>query len=106
MSSFLLPKLVCKNIDSSLRKFWWGYKKDNSRNLSLHSWNKICTPKAQGGMSLKPVEVEEMNLALLSKIGWMMTSHSQRPWVKCLQVEYFRNSEFMQVERTSSSSWI
>jgi hypothetical protein len=37
MSLFYLPKSFCHNIDSILRKFWWGFPQDKSHNLSLLS---------------------------------------------------------------------
>jgi hypothetical protein len=35
MSLFLFPKSLCKVIDSSLKKFWWGFPQDKSHNLFL-----------------------------------------------------------------------
>lgn len=67
-------------------------------------WNKIYTPKSFGGLGIK--KTRDMNLALISKLGWMMTSSTQRPWITCLRAKYLKNFEFLQVDRRSSSSWI
>lgn len=104
MSSFLITQSICKNIDSLLRKFWWGYKLDGKQHLSLQSWNQICTPKSEGGMGIK--KVQGMNLAFLSKLGWQMLSPHPRPWVKCLSAKYLQYSKFLQVECHAASSWI
>lgn len=50
--------------------------------------------------------MQDINLALISKMGWLMTSSRHRPWVNCLQAIYLTNSEFMQLERKASSSRI
>lgn len=96
--------MTCKRIDSSLRKFWWGYKQDSTHKLSLHSWSKICAPKAQGEMGLKPTH--EINFALLSKMGWLLSSSFTHPWATYLHAKYLRNTEFMHADQPSSSSWI
>lgn len=99
-----LPRSICKNIDSQFQRFWSGYKKDSLRNLSLHYWSKICSPRSGGGMGIKLIY--EMNLTLLSKLGWMLTTSNQCPWVKCLQAKYLKRIDFMQVEWKASFSWI
>lgn len=35
-----------------------------------------------------------------------MTSSSHRPWVNCLRAKYLKNTKFMHVDRTASSSCI
>jgi hypothetical protein len=50
-----------------LKNFWWGFPSEKLRNLSLKSWNSLCSPKALGGLGLR--EMEEVNLALISKLG-------------------------------------
>jgi hypothetical protein len=52
MSIFFLPKSFCGVINSSLRKFWWGFPQDKKHNLSFLAWNSICQPKSQGGLGL------------------------------------------------------
>lgn len=104
MSSFLIPQSICTNIDSLIHKFRWGYKLDDEKHFSLHFWNKICSPKLNGGMGIK--KMQELNFPLLSKLGWKMLSPDPKPWVKFLSAKYVKHSEFMHVERKISSSWI
>ncbi|GLT54185.1 hypothetical protein SLA2020_274050 [Shorea laevis] len=40
MSLFLLPKSFCQDIDSWLRKFWWGVPLDKKRSLNLMAGTK------------------------------------------------------------------
>jgi hypothetical protein len=44
MSIFLIPKSLCLEINSFVRKFWWGFPWDKNHNLSFLSWEKICQP--------------------------------------------------------------
>ena len=64
MGCFLLPKSLCKDIESLIRKFRWGYK---GETMKIHwlGWDKLCLPKCQGGLVFK--DVENFNLALLGK---------------------------------------
>ncbi|XP_059431505.1 uncharacterized protein LOC132165008 [Corylus avellana] len=44
MSVFLLPRALCREINSQMRKFWWGHKENDSRALlakqSWRLWNQ------------------------------------------------------------------
>ena len=68
MSLFLLPKAIWLDIDSSLRKFWWGYPQEKKHCLSLMGWNKICAPRCFGGLGLRQMEFLNFDVAV-------------RPWV-------------------------
>lgn len=84
-------------------KFWWGYKEGKQHNLSLQSWNKICLPKSLGGIGIR--KMGEVKMALLSKMGWLLTTSSSRPWVHSLKAKYLRQSHFLQVDRKCSDFW-
>ncbi|XP_026410881.1 uncharacterized protein LOC113306119 [Papaver somniferum] len=47
MGAFLIPKHLCKQMDSHLCKFWWGETLDpKDRKLHLLGWDILCSPKA------------------------------------------------------------
>uniref|UniRef100_A0A803QB66 Reverse transcriptase n=1 Tax=Cannabis sativa TaxID=3483 RepID=A0A803QB66_CANSA len=52
MRVFLLPQSVIKEIKKLCRKFLWGLK-DNQPKIHLSSWEKVCLPKALGGLGFK-----------------------------------------------------
>ena len=35
-----------------IRNFWWGQRK-NEKKIAWLSWEKMCEPKANGGMGFK-----------------------------------------------------
>ena len=67
MSTFLLPKSICSQLDRTFKNLWWGFPTSKTRNLSLKSWNSLCILKALGGLGLK--RMKEVNLALIAKLG-------------------------------------
>jgi hypothetical protein len=73
MSLFLLPKSLCLEINSVLRKFWWGFPQDKKHYLSFLSWEKICQPKALRGLGI--CSMEFINNSLLARLGWKMLSN-------------------------------
>jgi hypothetical protein len=93
MSTFLLPKIFCRKLDQLFKNFWWDFFPKKIRNLSLKSWNSLCSPKALGGQGFR--KMEEVNLALISKLGWKLLSLSNSMWVNQLQGKYLLSGSFL-----------
>jgi hypothetical protein len=47
MSVFLLPKELCRALNSMMQNFWWGHKENNSK-IHWMSWEKLGTSKSKG----------------------------------------------------------
>ena len=56
MGCFKIPKSLCKDIEATIRKFWWEYKGD-SRKIHWVAWNKLCLPKNQGGWASRILKI-------------------------------------------------
>jgi hypothetical protein len=104
MSLFLLLRSFCQEIDSCLRKFWWGAPLDKKHSLCLLGWKKICSPKSVGGLGLRTMEVQ--NSSLLAKLGWQILSSRDSLWVKALTSKYLHASTFLSAQASPSSSWL
>ncbi|KAG6629497.1 hypothetical protein CIPAW_14G089200 [Carya illinoinensis] len=105
MSTHLLPKFVCKSMNTSFKNFWWGTKKDQKHKLYLKSWKSICQPKNEGGLGLRLME--NMNMALLAKTGWEISQANTNVWHSILTKKYLKTNTFWQVtpKVTDSIFW-
>nr|XP_015876458.1 uncharacterized protein LOC107413102 [Ziziphus jujuba var. spinosa] len=49
--------------------------------------------------------LEDVNTALLCKLGWYLEQNSELVWVRALKAKYFPHSSFMRAERKRTHSW-
>jgi hypothetical protein len=104
MSTFLLSNSICSQLDKVFKNFWWGFPTSKTRNLSIKSWNSIYTPKVLGGLGVR--KMKEVNLALISKLGWKLLTGLDSPWVFQLSGKYLQTGSFLSPSSLSSSSWL
>jgi hypothetical protein len=104
MSTFLLPSSFCFELDRTFKNFWWGFPAHKNKNLSLKAWDSLCMPKALGGLGLR--KMKEVNLALISKLGWKLLTNFDSMWVAQLHCKYLHSSSFLSPPSFSSSSWL
>ena len=52
MSCFKLPKGLIKELETLIRKFWWGYD-GNNKKVHWVKWERPCEDKGKGGMGFK-----------------------------------------------------
>jgi hypothetical protein len=104
MSIFLLSKSLCANINSQMRKFWWGqYGKESGINWV--SWENMGKPKAEGGMGFR--EFSSFNLALLAKQSWRLWSNPTSLIATIMKAKYYPNTSLFEakVGRRPSYAW-
>jgi hypothetical protein len=104
MSTFLLPKKICSQLDKVFKNLWWGFPPSKTRNLSLKSWNSICTPKALGGLGMR--RMKDVNLVLISKLGWKLLTGLDSLWASQLSSKYLQTESFLYPSSHSPSSWL
>lgn len=86
MSCFLLPRGLCNQVDTMLRKFFWG-SKDGKRKTAWVSWDELTTPKFMGGLGFRDTEL--FNLAMLAKQGWRILQDPNSLSRRLLKAKYF-----------------
>lgn len=86
MSSFLMPKGWCEELDKILKYFLWGFPTQKSRNFTPKGWGSICLPKKQGGLGLQ--KMSETNRALITKLAWRVVTNPDNLWVHLVKLKY------------------
>lgn len=91
-------------MDKHLKNFCWGFDPSKSRNLSLKSWQSICSPKAVGGLGLRPLFMT--NQAMVSKLAWLFYTGSRHLWIDVCRAKYMRHSLDSLPASQRNSSWM
>lgn len=72
LSYFALTDKEARNCDSVVANFFWG-NHQNNKTPHMIAWNKICKPKAQGGLGIR--KFRDFNHALLGRQAWRIISN-------------------------------
>ena len=67
------------------------------------SLDKLCSPKAEGGLGFK--KLKEFNLALLAKQGWQLQHRHDTLVYRMLKAKYFSHREFSQASLGNNPSY-
>ncbi|XP_019166941.1 PREDICTED: uncharacterized protein LOC109162711 [Ipomoea nil] len=104
MSTFLLPKDLCRNVENSLNRFWWKGSLENGKGINWKCWKDLCKPKACGGMGFR--RMREFNLALLGKQGWRFMHYPDSLVTKVFKAKYFRHCSFLEARLGTNPSFV
>ncbi|KAL0723200.1 hypothetical protein Bca4012_037799 [Brassica carinata] len=105
MSSFKLPKSICKRIQSVLTRFWWDSAPDKKK-MAWVSWDRMATPNCVGGFGFR--ELETFNDALLAKLGWRIMNKPDALLSRVLKGKYFWDCSSLEIspKQASSHGWV
>eukprot|EP00253_Pinus_taeda_P035275 PITA_35275 len=82
------PKGVMQQIRNIQREFLEG-KAEEKRKWYLVSWDKLCKPKAHGGLGLH--DPETLNRVLGAELWWSWLKELATPWAKLWKHKYANN---------------
>ncbi|KAG7615876.1 Ribonuclease H domain [Arabidopsis thaliana x Arabidopsis arenosa] len=106
MCVITMPKALLDDLDKVARSFLWGSTSEK-RKQHLISWKRVCTPKQEGGLGIK--RAQDMNKALLAKLGWRLLTDHQSLWARILRRKYkvgdTHNIAWTVPKSTWSSTW-
>lgn len=103
MSVFKLPKEVCDAINTILAHFWWS--NGDRKGLHWYAWKRVCTPKREGGLGFKDLEL--FNQALLGKQVWRILQNPHCLMARILKACYFPDCCILEAgsRRKASHGW-
>ncbi|KAA3480252.1 reverse transcriptase [Gossypium australe] len=101
MSCFLLPKVLCNELEGIIAKFWWQ-KSRNKKGIHWCNWKKLCFLKEDGGLGFR--NLANFNIALLAKQGWRLINYPDSLLAQSLKAKYYPNSNFFEARLGSIPS--
>ncbi|KAK7837690.1 hypothetical protein CFP56_020890 [Quercus suber] len=102
MSCFKLPKGLISEIETLIRKFWWGYRGDQKK-IHWISWGKLCQPKKEGGLGFK--ELIKFNDSLLAKQIWRLGNNEGCLFHRVFKAKFFPNCSVYDCEVSTKGSY-
>ena len=103
MGIFKIPNALCDTLNSTLAKYWWGQTKDEKK-IHWINWEKLCSPKARGGMGFR--DIQAFNQALLAKQAWRLIHNTHSLAYRVYKRRYFPNCSFMDAELGNNPSYV
>ncbi|KAJ4788737.1 RNA-directed DNA polymerase (reverse transcriptase)-related family protein [Rhynchospora pubera] len=101
MSMECVPKIIIKQMDSLLARFFWG-KPAEGRYMAPLAWKNICKPVDEGGLGIRDLNI--FGEALFMKLVWETISDENKMWVQICKSKYCPQVGFWNAKVGSHSS--
>ncbi|XP_059441847.1 uncharacterized mitochondrial protein AtMg00310-like [Corylus avellana] len=95
MSVFPLPKALCNDINSLMKRFWWG-NQSNEKHIHWMTWEKLGVAKSQGCMGFRDLII--FNQALLAKQCWKLGTSQDSLTARILKAKYHPNCTILEAQ--------
>lgn len=105
MIVYLLPLELCRDLEKMMNSFWWGTRGNGSGGINWMRCDRLCRPKAYGGLAFKQLHNFNFNIAMLGKQGWRLLSNPQTLVSKLFKARYFPKSSFVEASLGSNPSY-
>ncbi|KAL4602466.1 hypothetical protein ACB092_10G054400 [Castanea dentata] len=102
MSCFKLPTTLCHEIETLVRKIWWGQRGD-PRKVHWVRWDEMCNHKDRGGMGFKDLTI--FNDAMLAKLSWRLLHDDNSLFFRVFKARFFSNGTILDAKDFASASY-
>lgn len=105
MQSCVLSRGIYDEVDKMCRTFIWG-DEENHRKVHLLSWEKLCKPKKEGGLGMRPTR--DANTAFVMKGLWNFCPNPDSLWWSIMRSKYkcgWRGIPKIETKRKGSNYW-
>ena len=95
MGCFKLPLGLCHEIETMIKKFWWGQRGD-IRKIHWLKWDELTKSKLEGGMGFRDIAM--FNDSLLAKQAWRLLKKPESLFYKVFKAYFFPNCIIVEVK--------
>lgn len=71
-------------------------------SISLISWDKVYRLNCEGGLGIR--KMQDLNAALLTKLGWKVFTELDNLWVNVMSAKYLTKGNFLEVKKLANAS--
>ncbi|XP_058216931.1 uncharacterized protein LOC131327817 [Rhododendron vialii] len=101
-SHFNKAEKIIKEVEAMLRSFLWSGL--NLTNVDAKvSWLAVCTPKAEGGLGLKSLQI--WNKVSMMRHLWALCKKEDNLWVKWIHSYFIKDQNFWVMKLPQDCSW-
>jgi hypothetical protein len=102
MGVFLLPKVLCSEINSLIQKFWWS-NQSKEAGIPWMSWSRMSLSKERGGMGFR--DLQYFNRALLAKQVWRLWKMEDSLTARIMKAKYYPSCSIFEAQLSNKSSY-